>query len=61
MPSSRGHLPDPEIEPVSLAAPTLACGFFTTSTTQEARTLGATYLLCFLKVYYIMNTGLHLT
>ena len=31
-----GHLPDPETEPVSLASPALAGGFFTTSTTWEA-------------------------
>ena len=28
-----GHLPDPEFQPVSLASPALAGGFFTTSTT----------------------------
>ena len=31
-----GHLPDPEIEPMSPASPALAGGFFTTSATWEA-------------------------
>ena len=31
-----GDLPDPGMEPPSLVAPTLAGGFFTTSTTWEA-------------------------
>ena len=31
-----GDLPDSGIEPMSLASPVLACGFFTTSTTWEA-------------------------
>ena len=31
-----GDLPDPGIEPTSLASPALADGFFTTSATQEA-------------------------
>ena len=31
-----GHLPDPGMEPVSLKAPALAGGFFTTSATWEA-------------------------
>ena len=31
-----GNLPDPGIEPASLASPALAGGFFTTSTTWEA-------------------------
>ena len=30
-----GHLPGPGIKPASLASPTLASGFFTTSATQE--------------------------
>ena len=34
--SSSGDLPDPGIEPASLTSPTLAGGFFTTSTTWEA-------------------------
>ena len=34
--SPLGDLPDPEIEPESLASVALAGGFFTTSTTQEA-------------------------
>ena len=33
---SPGDLPDPGIEPVSLASPALAGGFFTTSATWEA-------------------------
>ena len=33
---SPGHLPDPEIEPMSLMSPALAGGFFTTSATWEA-------------------------
>ena len=33
---SAGNLPDPGTEPVSLASPALAGGFFTTSTTWEA-------------------------
>ena len=33
---SPGDLPDPGIEPASLASPTLASGFFTTSATWEA-------------------------
>jgi len=33
---SLGDLPDPEVEPTSLASPALAGGFFTTSTTWEA-------------------------
>ena len=33
---SPGDLPDPGIEPVFLASPALAGGFFTTSTTWEA-------------------------
>ena len=32
---SQGDLPDPGIEPVSLASPALVGGFFTTSTTWE--------------------------
>ena len=32
-----GDLPDPGIEPASPASPALAGGFFTTSTTWEAR------------------------
>ena len=32
-----GDLPDPGIKPASLASPALAGGFFTTSTTWEAR------------------------
>ena len=32
-----GDLPDPGIEPVALMSPALAGGFFTTSTTREAR------------------------
>ena len=32
-----GDLPDPEIEPVSLASPILVDGFFTSSTTWEAQ------------------------
>ena len=31
-----GDLPNPGIEPASLASPALACGFFTTSTSWEA-------------------------
>ena len=31
-----GHLPNPEIEPMSFASPALAGGFFTTSSTWEA-------------------------
>jgi len=31
-----GHLPNPEIEPMSSASPALAGGFFTTSSTWEA-------------------------
>ena len=38
-----GHLPDPEIEPMSPASPALAGGFFTTSATWEALMLA--YLL----------------
>ena len=34
---SPGDLPDPGIEPMSLASPALAGGFFTTSPTWEAR------------------------
>ena len=33
---SLGDLPDPEVEPMSLASPALAGGFFTISTTWEA-------------------------
>ena len=33
--SSPGHLPDPGIEPMSLASPALAGGFFATSATWE--------------------------
>ena len=33
-----GDLPDPRIELVSLASPSLACGFFTTGTTWEVPT-----------------------
>ena len=33
-----GDLPDPRIELVSLASPSLACGFFTTGTTWESPT-----------------------
>ena len=33
---SLGHLPDPGIEPMSLASPALAGGFFTTGATWEA-------------------------
>ena len=33
---SLGDLPDPEVEPTSLASPALAGGFFTISTTWEA-------------------------
>ena len=33
---SPGDLPNPQIKPVSLMSPTLASGFFTTSTTWEA-------------------------
>ena len=33
-----GDLPNPEIEPVTLTSPTLAGGFFTTSTTWDAHT-----------------------
>ena len=33
---SPGDLPDPGIKPISLESPTLAGGFFTTSTTWEA-------------------------
>ena len=36
MPSPPRDLPDQGIEPVSLTSPTLACRFFTTSTTWEA-------------------------
>ena len=36
MPFSRGGLPDPGMEPTSLVSPSLAGGFFTTSTTWEA-------------------------
>ena len=32
-----GDLPDPGIEPPSLASPALASGFFTTSVTSEAK------------------------
>ena len=39
-----GDLPDPGIEPVSLVSPALAGGFFTTSTTWEAKTLICTLL-----------------
>ena len=35
-----GDLPNPGIEPVSLASPALASGLFITSTTWEARALG---------------------
>ena len=35
-----GDLPDPEIEPVSLASPSLAGGFFTASTTWETPETG---------------------
>ena len=35
-----GDLPDPGIKPTSLVSPALAGGFFTTSTTGEARTKG---------------------
>ena len=38
---SRGGLPDPGIEPVSLMSPALAGGFLTTSTTWEVLTLWA--------------------
>ena len=42
-PSPQGH-PDPGIEPSSLASPTLAGGFFTTSATWEASILAASFL-----------------
>ena len=35
---SLGHLPNSGIEPAFLTSPVLECGFFTTSTTWEART-----------------------
>ena len=39
-----GDLPEPGIEPMHLMSPALAGGFFTTSTTWEARAiLGPTY------------------
>ena len=34
---SPGDLPHPGIEPVSFMSPALACGFFTSSTTWEAK------------------------
>ena len=34
---SQGDLPDPGIEPMSLASPALVSGFFTTGTTWEAQ------------------------
>ena len=37
-----GNLPNPQIEPVSLTSPALACRFFTTSTTREAHAKGYT-------------------
>ena len=37
---SPGYPPDPRIEPVSLMSPSLAGGFFTTSTTWEAQYAG---------------------
>ena len=42
-PSPQDH-PDPGIEPSSLASPTLAAGFFTTSVTWEASVLTASFL-----------------
>ena len=36
----QGNLPNPGIEPMSLASPALASGLFITSTTWEARALG---------------------
>ena len=33
---TQGHLPNPEIEPVTFTSPAWAGGFFTTSTTREA-------------------------
>ena len=35
-----GHLPDPGIKPASLVSPALPGGFFTTSATWEAHTMG---------------------
>ena len=35
--SSPGYLPHPGIEPVSFMSPSLVCGFFTSSTTGEAK------------------------
>ena len=40
VPSSRGNLPDPGIEPVSLTSPALVCRFFTTNATWEAHSPG---------------------
>ena len=39
---SPGDLPNPGIEPVSLASPAMAGGFFTTSATWEAKTAKVT-------------------
>ena len=43
-----GNLPNPEIEPESLMSPELAGGFFTTSATGEAPSLGLCPHKCFL-------------
>ena len=40
-----GDLPDPGIEPMSLASPVLAGGFFTTSTTWEAQNFSDSLLM----------------
>ena len=41
--STLGDLPDPEIEPTSLASPALASEFFTTSATWEAPSFTGTF------------------
>ena len=53
---SPGDLPDPGIEPVSLTFPALTGGFFTTSSTWEAK-----HILHLLRLYYASHTAWHLT
>ena len=49
-----GHLPRPGIEPVSLASPALAGGFFTTNATWKAQLIGGSNFLLFLSS--LLNT-----
>ena len=53
---SPGDLPDPGIEPASLTFPALTGGFFTTSSTWEAK-----HILHLLRLYYASHTFWHLT